>query len=135
MNTPEMDKKYDIQCCSCQAQCWTKPSMAHMMGLFQGGHASCPGCKTFLNIIYDPDTDSMKTRPFSERVAELKKELEEKDKKKSIICPRIKEIDYRCENPTCQDLPHGMACDKVGEEEEYLPRDEFLKKRGELNCK
>lgn len=68
------EKRYKVQCCNCKKDIYATKSIFHEMGMFDLGQGRCIHCNTSLNLIYDPETDTMKSRLFDEFINEKKGE-------------------------------------------------------------
>jgi phage FluMu protein Com len=66
-----LDKVYAITCPWCNKERGVTKSIFHDMGLCDFGRATCPGCKTELNLIYSPESDTMKARLYAEFLSEI----------------------------------------------------------------
>lgn len=52
-------KRYDITFPHCEGKFDTAPSIFHMMGAYELGGGSCPDCKGFMEIHFNPEDNSM----------------------------------------------------------------------------
>lgn len=69
-----MDKIYSLTCSECGEKSGVMKSIFHDMGLYGYGSANCPHCNIKLNIIYDPEKDSMSSRNYELFIQEIEKE-------------------------------------------------------------
>ena len=57
-------KRYDCVCPSCNEEFWASLSILQLMGQLDKGHGSCPECKMFLNLTFEPDSEKMICIPW-----------------------------------------------------------------------
>jgi uncharacterized protein YbaR (Trm112 family) len=113
-----MDKRYEIACPVCSRKLWVIRSIGHLMGMPDFGRASCPDCKEELNVVYNPEEDSMKARKYSEfsgyywKVTDLPCDLKEcfDALGKDVITPqKIEEIKNLQEQDFVTDAHFGLG--------------------------
>ena len=63
-----MTERYKTVCCKCGNIFYASKSLAQQFGLNDSGCGSCPKCKTFLNLTYDPDENEMKTKAWNDYI-------------------------------------------------------------------
>lgn len=73
------EKRYFIECPYCGKEQYCTKSIFHCMGVFDMGGGNCLDCDKHFQIIYDPQTDTMKTRKWEEFEQEIKEKKEKKD--------------------------------------------------------
>lgn len=71
-----MPKTYECRCCNCGHEFLAQKSIFHDMGFFDLGRAECPKCNTVLNLIYNPENDSMTVRLHEDLINEIKNKEE-----------------------------------------------------------
>lgn len=54
------EKRYEIICPVCKKHLWACKSIFHDMGLNEHGAGRCSGCKSFLNLSFNPENETMK---------------------------------------------------------------------------
>ena len=57
-------KRYKVICCNCNKEIYATKSIFHDMGMYDLGSGRCLYCNTRLKLIYDPKTDTMKSKLF-----------------------------------------------------------------------
>lgn len=64
-------KRYDITCPRCGHKMQAHTSIAQStFGMLDGGHGTCLQCGLFMNLIFDPKTDTMMARDWENFVKE-----------------------------------------------------------------
>ena len=64
-------KKYKVICCNCNKEIYATKSIFHKMGMFDLGQGRCLHCNTSLQLIYEPETDTMKSRLYDDFIKEM----------------------------------------------------------------
>lgn len=72
------EKRYKVICCNCNKEIYVTKSIFHDMGMFDLGRGRCLHCNTSLQLIYNPETDTMKSRLFDDFIKEKEKRNNEK---------------------------------------------------------
>ena len=60
----EQEKRYKIICPVCKKVQYACKSIAHRMGLYDLGHATCLGCKSSMRLVFDPENQTMKAKEW-----------------------------------------------------------------------
>jgi hypothetical protein len=69
------EKRYKIICCNCGEDIYATKSIFHQMGMLDLGHGRCCYCNTSLQLIYNPDNDTMSSKLFDEFVKEKESKM------------------------------------------------------------
>lgn len=67
---------YRAKCPKCGQDFVACKSIMQEWGMLENGHISCPGCKTFLNLTFNPNQEVMVATDWNEWL-ESKKEVKE----------------------------------------------------------
>jgi hypothetical protein len=67
-----LKEEYDFNCCVCEKRLYFHTSILMEMGI-NCGHCTCPKCKTFLKLSIDLKTDSGKSVPYEQYLANRKR--------------------------------------------------------------
>lgn len=63
-------ERYSCKCPVCGHEFWAAKSLAHEMGILDGGHGSCPSCGTFHNLTLDEGNKKMLVKPWDKYINE-----------------------------------------------------------------
>lgn len=66
------NQRYPVRCPKCAHEFWATKSLAHEMGMYDGGCGSCPECASFLNLQFDKENQCMNAKPWEKYLEELK---------------------------------------------------------------
>jgi hypothetical protein len=64
-------ERYDCRCPKCEYEFVAALSMFQLMGNLDAGHGSCPSCKLFLNLTFDPNNKKMICIPWEDYLIKI----------------------------------------------------------------
>lgn len=68
-------KRYKVICCNCNKEIYATKSIFHEIGMFDLGQGRCLHCNTSLQLIYEPETDTMKSRLYDDFIKDRKSQM------------------------------------------------------------